>query len=330
MSGSMAQFGMKKEATYGTAVAVDKFFEMTKEDIKGEYTRIQSEGLGATLVDRSDRFGVIRKGASGGMDMEVMTKNFGYWLEHMMGTFVGTADTPVVGANSWVATIGNLTGKGFTAQVGKPQQDGTIKPFTYPGGKITGFEFSNAVDQLLTVRLDMAFKEEVVTGTGPFALQAAQYPAIEVFTWAGGLITVGGTERDVYDCSVKVDNALKLDNYVIRKGAVKPEPKQDGKRKIDWSVRVPFTDMADFNRIAADTAAGAIASLVLQWEAATPITGTTYPMLKLEIPVARFDEGLPEVAGPSELETTLSGVGLYDGTNSALTITYVTSDTPPA
>lgn len=326
MSGSLAQFGMKKETVYGTDAVVNKFFEMTKEDIKGEYTRIQSEGLGATLVDRSDRFGVIKKGAGGGMDMEVMSKNFGYWIEHMMGTLVATADTPVVGANEWVGTVGSLTGKGFTAQVGKPLQDGTIQPFTYPGGKVTGFEFSNAVDQLLVVRLDMAFKEEK-TAT---ALEIASYPAAEVFTWAGGLIKVGGTERDVYDCSVRVDNALKLDNYVIRKGAVKPEPKQDGKRKIEFSIRVPFASMADFNRIAAGTAAGAVASLELVWEAPTAITGSTYPTLKIEIPVARFDEGLPEVAGPSELETTLTGVGLYDGTNSALTLTYITADAPPA
>jgi hypothetical protein len=57
-----------------------------------------------------------------------------------------------------------------------------------------------------------------------------------------------------------------------------------------------------------------------------PGTTTKYPTLEIVIPVARFDEGGPTVDGPSMLEQSFSGVGLYDGTTSPISILYTSQD----
>lgn len=330
MSGSLTQFGIGKETVYGTAVAVNKFYEIISEDFKGNYPRLQAEALSSALVDRSDRYAVGNKGAAGSVTLEPLTKGFGNLLRYMMGDCVtsGPTETSVY---QHTAAQQSLTGDSLTVQVGRAQADGTVKPWTYEGGKVTGFEFSNQVDQTLRSQISFDFEAESNPDTpaGNYVL-ATNVPVTgaEVLTWMGGTITVGGTAIDIAEFSVKVDNSLKTDRYFVNKsaGATKREPIQDGKRVIEWSFRTPYGDNAFWKKVAASTVAGSYAAIVAKWEGPTLLGTTIYPTLQLDIPVAVFNEGGPVVSGPSALEQTLQGRGLYDGTNSALTITYKSAD----
>lgn len=309
MSGSLTQFGIVNEATYGTAVAVTKFFEIMSEDFAGDYTRIQAEALSSAYVDRADRMAVANKGASGTVNLEVLTKGFGNFLQYMLGTKATTGPTET-SAYTHTGTIGNLTGKSLTVQVGRAQADGTVKPWTYEGGKVKSFEFSNQVDQTLRAAIEFDFEQESNPDTpaGAYTLQAVSLPTgAEVLTWAGGTVSIGGTPMDVSEISVKVDNALKTDRYFINKGAgsSKREPVQDGKRAIEFSFKAPYADNTLWKKVSAASVSGAQAVLQAKWEGPTLLGTTIYPKLQIDIPVAVFDKGGPVVAGPSMLEQSI-------------------------
>lgn len=329
MSGSLTQFGIGKETTYGTAVARTKWFEIISEDFKGNYSRIQAEALSSALVDRSDRFAVNPKGAAGTVTLEPLTKGFGDLLAFMMGAVATTGPTET-NVYTHTATMANLTGKNLTVQVGRAQEDSTLKPWTYEGGKVTGFEFSNQVDQTLRAAISFDFELETqpTSPSGVYTLDTPTLPTgAEVFTYAGGTITVGGTAVDVSSVNVKVDNALKNDRYFIRKGQTKKEPVQDGKRSVEWSFTTPYQNNTFWQKVASATVSGSFATLDAKWEGPTLLGTTLYPTIELSIPVAVFNEGGPVVAGPSMLEQTFSGRGLFDGSQSALSVIYKTADT---
>lgn len=328
MSGSLTTFGIGTESVYGTAVAATKFFEITKEDIKGNYNRQQAAALSAAYVDRSDRFAIAKKGASGSVDIEVLSKGFGNWLRFMMGTENTTGPTET-NAYTHVGTIGSLYGDNFTCQVGRATLDGTLKPWTYEGGKVTDFAFSNQVDQTLTCSIGMDFEAESNPDSpaGVYVLAAATLPTgAEVLNWQEGTITIGGVTADISEFNCKVDNALNVDRFYINSAAYKKEPNQDGKRAVTWSVKTPYVDNGFWKKVSSATNAGAYATISAKWTGLTLLGTTIYPSLQIDIPVARFDEGGPAVDGPGMLDQTFTGVGLYDGTNSAMTVTYVSGD----
>lgn len=328
MSGSLTTFGIGSEVTYGTAVNVNKFFEISKEDVKGNYTRQQAAALSASFVDRADRYAVAHKGASGSVDVEVLTKGFGNWLRFMMGT-VNTSGPTETSAYTHVGTIGSLFSDTFTCQVGRATLDGVVKPWTYEGGKVTDFSFSNQVDQTLQCSIGMDFESESNpdSPTGAYALQT-NVPVVgaEVLAWQGGTITIAGATVDISEISVKCDNSLNVDRFYINSAASKKEPTQDGKRAITYSVKTPYADNGFWKKVAAATASGAVGVISAKWTGLTLLGTTVYPSLQIDIPVARFDEGGPNVDGPGMIDQTFTGVGLYDGTNSPLTVTYVSGD----
>lgn len=330
MSGSLAQFGAVDEVTYGTAVAVTKWFEASKEAIAGSYDRVQADALSASLFDRADRFAVAPKGAAGDFTLEVLSKGFGFWLKHMMGAVASTADGDDAAVYHHVGTPANLFGKSFTLQVGRPTTNDTIIPWTYSGGKITKWELSNSVDGTLQMVLSMDFQGEdsPTSPTGAFALQTPSLPTgAEVLTWQKGTLNIGGVEVDVTDVDISCDNGLKVDRYYIRSNTRKKEPVGDSKRAIEWSFSCDF-DNNDLNALvrAAD-AAGAMTSLTAEWQGLVLAGDTLYPGIKVEIPAVRFDEGAPAVDGPSMLTQSFSGVGLDNGTDDPITVTYTSVDT---
>lgn len=329
MSGALTTFGIGSEVTYGTAVNVSKFFEITKEDIKGNYARQQAAALSAAFVDRADRYAVAHKGASGSVDIEVLSKGFGHWFRFLMGT-VSTAGPTETSAYTHTATVSELYGDAFTVQVGRATLAGVVKPWTYEGGKVTDFSFSNQVDQTLQCSIGMDFEAESQpdSPTGAYQLQT-NVPVVgaEVLAWQGGTITIAGSTVDVSEFSVKVDNALNVDRFYINSAASKKEPNQDGKRKITFSVKTPYVDNGFWKKVASATNAGATGVISAQWSGLTLLGSTIYPSFKIDIPVARFDEGSPSVDGPGMIDQTFTGVGLYDGTNSPISLTYVSGDT---
>ncbi|MFF1776952.1 phage tail tube protein [Streptomyces virginiae] len=310
-------FGVADESTYGTAVAPTKFYEFTDEGVEGKYERIDSEAIRAgTRVLRSDRFAPNPKGAEGDVKMEVVSGGFDFWLKHMMGGL--SSGAPSGGFITHTATVGDLNGKSFTAQVGRVDNTGTKVPFTYEGGKVKEWELSNAVDELLKLSVGLDFaKESIGAGSGAYALATPTYIAnTKLFSFGGGTVTVGGSAFEISDFSLKASNGLKDDRYFIRSSGKKSEPLESDLRKYEWSLKGEFSGTAQINRVASAIASGAVADITVLWD------GPDGSQFKVQMPLSRFDEGPVNVGGLEVVEHDLSGLALTDGAASAVTITY--------
>ncbi len=325
MSGFLGQLGVKAETTYGTGVTVDRFFEFDSESLAVEVGRVESSAIRAgSRAMRSDRRVPYMMGAAGSFELPVLSKGFGFWLAQCLGTVTtgGPAETVVY---THTGTVGSLTGKMFTAQVGVPQAGGgTITPKTATGGKVKSFELSCAHGEPLKFSADCDF-QNLEHST---ALATASYPAsTELLTFIGGSVTVGGTSVDVRSFNVKVDNGLAIDRRFIRASALKKEPVEAGHRKIDVELGLDFDSTTHQDRVLAATAAGAQAQVVLTCQGLTTIGSTLKPTVTITIPVVMFDGDTPTVGGPDLVSESIKGMGLSDGTNSPITIAYRSLDT---
>lgn len=320
------QFGFKDEVTYGTAVVVDRFMEYNSENIKADYARVEYAGLRASQrVQRSDRFVPVEKGASGPVKFNPLTVGFGFWLKHMLGTVAtgATADsvTPHTG------TIGSLLGDAFTAQVNRYDAvSAANRAFTFEGGKIPSWELMCDVDGLLECTLNMDFEHQ----TTATALASASYPSGgELLSWAGGAVTVGGTATPVSTFKVACDNGLKTDRHKLRANTQKQQPLENKHRMITWEYTADFDSLTDYNRFVSATAAGAVAQIIGTWTGPTLVGVSAYASLVATVDAARFDSADVAVSGEGIIEAKFSGRGLYDGTDSPVTLVYTTADATP-
>lgn len=320
-----AQIGVAKESTWGTPVTVTKFLEFNSEGVEEDWARTEGTGLRAgTFVQREDRFTPWWKGAEGPIEFDVMTKGAAFWLEHMLGA-VATAG-PTDSTYTHTGTVGDLAGKGFTYQVYRPYYRTGGQAFTYAGGKVNKWELSNSVEGNLVAKLDCMFAT-VSTAT---AKATASYPSgMEPLSWAGGVVTIGGTAVDIAEISVSGDNKLEPDWYIRGNTAAK-EPFSKGLREVAWSIKCDWESLTQYNRVASLTAAGALATIVGTWTGPTLLGATTYPNLVVTIHSARFDQIKNTVDGPDPLAQELSGVGLGPAAGTTpVTVAIKTADTTP-
>lgn len=324
MSALDAQVGVGVEVTPGTAVTPTRFAEFSSESIESTYARIESKGLRPGRQYRSDsRFTPYFESAAGDLELEVVSKGMGLFFKHMLGAAAAPVG-PTDGTYSHVFTPGDLAGDSLTVQVGRPEYDGSsVLPFTYAGGKIATWELSNSNDSNLMLTLGMDFTSET-TGT---ALATASYPTgVETLSWVGGSVSIGGVAFDLTsEVSVSGDNALDTDRRRLRNNTGKLEQIGNGYRSGEFSFTAEFDSLAQRNRVAAATAAGTMAEIVLTWQGKTYAAGTTYPSLTVTIN-ARFDSFAANVSGPEALMQEVGGV--YLGTD-AIEIAYVTVDSTP-
>lgn len=318
------QCGFADESTYGTSVTPTRFFEYESEGIEESEGRTEGNPLrvGSGFL-RNDRFTPYFGGAAGSLQLAVMTKGFGYFLKHMMGS-VATAGPTETTVYTHTGTEGALFGKSFTMQLNRPfNPSGTNQPFLYKGGKITEWTLSNSVDGDLLLDLALDFMQ-VDTAT---ALATASYPSsMENFTWAGGVVSIGGSSYDITEFSLTVNNGLNVDRRQIRGNTDKKEPTAT-RREGSFSIKADFDSMTQRTRAHATTRSGALAQIVATWTGPTILGTTVYPTFQVTIPAARFDEWKGAVGGAEAIEQELSGVVRYDGSASPLTITYKSADT---
>lgn len=333
MSGVLAQVGFSKETTWGTPVTpVTRFHELVSETITETYARIESASLrDGQRVQRADRFAPNFKGAAGTIELEVMSKGFGFFLEHMVGGSVTSTAGAAGNTSAFThnAKIGSLAGKGITCQVGRPYANGAgVQAYTYAGGKFTGWELANAVDGFLMFRGDLDFASVAVAT----ALATEVYPtSMEILSYIGGLITVGGAQIDVSDISIRATQNVKADRYFIRQNTQKKEQAEAGMREYVITGTMEYENQTMYNRVASLTAAGAMGDLIAKWEGSLVAGASTAKnTLQATVNTARFDVFQPTVGGPDLLSGGFEARILDDGDAlTALSLDYISADTTP-
>ena len=320
-AGLAAQLGAVAEDTWGTYKAPTSFIEFTEESLALAIERIESPGLRASnRVLRTDRWAAGQKRVEGTVSFEAPSKGLGLWIKTALGASSITTPSGATDARLHRHTLGDPFGLGLTVQVGRPDTGGTVRPFTYTGGKIDSITLSNSVDEFLVVECEMVAEDEVTSES----LASASYPTgVQLFNWTQGVISLAGSPAGVVtDFSVTVANNHKSDRYFLGAQTMS-EPIIAGMTEITGTMTVEFDSLTNYNRFVN----GTIAAVGARWTAATAIESTTFPYVEISLPDVRFDGATPAVAGPDVLSYELSFKALYDGTDEPITVDVMTEDT---
>jgi hypothetical protein len=305
------QFGAIDEVTFGTALTVTRFFEYNGDTVPFKPIAGRTEGNPLRLgsrVRRSARVVPFMDHVEGTLPLDVMTKDFSFWLKHMLPSVV----TAGAGPYTHTATEGTSSatiGKSFTAQVNMPfHPTGTNQSLTISGGKVPKWKLSAAVDEMVTCELDI-WAASMTTGT---ALATASYTAAAAnFAWVHGVVTLGGSAVDLISFDLEVDQGYDLERKQIRGNAAPKEP-TPGPLEITWSAEADFESLTQFNRVHATSVASLSAAIV-----ATFTNGTD--LVTITLPAARFDE-LSFGGDRGGLTQSLGGVAEYDGSTTPITV----------
>ena len=309
-SGLAAQIGIGVESTVGTAATPTRFYEFNDESIAQTIERIESEGLRTgNRVLRSDRYASGQKAIEGSFSMDMTADNTAILFKHALGA-VATAGTYV-----HTCTMSDPFGLGLTIQVGRPGNDGTVRAFTYAGTKINTLDLSVSVGELLSAEFGIIGTTAESIGS----VTAASYgSSLELLHFAGAAITVAGTAYPCKEFSLSVNNGLTGDRFVLG-SQVAQQPIASSMAEVTGSLVAEFVDATAYNRVVNATHAAVVATF----------TDSTSQSITVTVPVARFDGDTPSVGGPDILDQTLNFKGLFNGTDSPVTIAVANGDSAP-
>ena len=329
-----AQFGVAAEATYGTPVAVSRFYEIASGDgFEYRPNRVQGGGLRVgRLGPRRDRRVTPNLDAGGSINLEVLSVGFGLLFNLAMG---GTpTNTVVSGATRQVVhTLGGPL-KPFTGQLGVPrlQADGStvVDPLTAPGCVIPSFGLAMDTSDILKLKVDIDARE-ILTGT---ALATATYPAGgSLFSFAGAALYSGtytaptatalasGSAQLANVASLSVDVARNADVGRFLFGAAGkksiPVPAQ---AEVTGSMTVAYDSTAFRDAHLADSDMSLVANFT-----AGPLS-SGLETVQVVVPCIRLEGELPKPSGETP-KMTCNFTALEDGTNPLLMIVQRTADT---
>jgi hypothetical protein len=310
-SGISGQFGLKEETTWGTAVTVDRFYELLSESIGYEIDRMESEAIRSDQrVIRSDDWGAGTKRVSGPFKIELSTKNIALLMKHALGT----VNTTGAGPYTHTCTPGSLTGKGLTIQAGRPSSDGTVNPFTWNGCKIVSWELSFELGKHVTLTINVVGKDQT-TGT---ALATASYTASNnLLSFTHGAITVAGSAIKVKSGTIKGENALNTDRVFLGDTTIS-EPIENGRREYSFELNCEFESLTALGRVVSGTEAALSLAFTRSTDSVT-VAGNV-----------RFDDGMPALEGMDMLEQPLSGKFVATAADStAISVTVISGESSP-
>lgn len=322
-SGLGAQIGLKKETTYGTRVAADKFFEFASEGGVRNQHYLESRMLrSGRFFQSAPRRVLTTRDAGVTIAGEVPNKNFGAIVDLLHGNTV----TPVQsGATTAYTQTHNLTGdpvKSATVQVGKPSTNTTINPFEYPGSMLNAFTLSCAVDGWLEFTAGFDSQDEDTGQT----LATASYPTgLDGFNFQQCVVTVNSVVQNLTTGSLVRSMGLDLslpratERYGLRSSALKAKPILNDYTPGSGSIGYEFSDMVQYGLFTAGTKV----PIVFAFTGATN-AGTAVPFsLTITIASAQFTGTTPQVSGPDILGFEAPFSILDDGTNPPVVISIV-------
>ena len=258
---------------------------------------------------RSDRFVSGQKAIEGSFSMDMTAGNTAILFKHALGA-VATA-----GSYVHTCTMADPYGLGLTLEVGRPGNDGTVRAFTYAGCKINTLDLSVSVGELLSAEFGVIGTTAETIGS----VTAASYgTGLELLHFAGAAITVAGTAYPCKDFSLSVNNGLTGDRYVLG-SQIAQQPIASSLAEVTGSLTAEFVDATAYNRVVNATTAAIVATF----------TDSASKSITVTVPVARFDGDTPTVGGPDILDQTLNFKGLFNGTDSPVTIAVANGDSAP-
>jgi hypothetical protein len=327
-SGLAGQLGLKAETTYGTYVAPDRFLVgYLRGAPKFAPTRVQGGGLYAgEAAVRGERYVETTRQGTCTFTFEVSKKQAGIILAHLLGS----STTPVV-QGATIAYLQTHTlaadqlGKSMTFQVGIPDTSGTVRPYSFLGGKIQKATFACGVDEILTCDVDVDFRDLTEAQT----IVAASYPTGAIpFHFKEMAVKLGTYNSEVSVTGVRkvtltIDRPLKDDRFYAGAAGLKAEPITNGPVAISGSLDIDYVDKTLFvDRFVANTAT----SMVLEWVG--PIIASSFNnTIRFKLPQTFFTGDSPDLDGADVVSLSIPFEAKYDGTNAAVIAEYMSTET---
>lgn len=333
-SGLSAQLGYKAESVYGTAVVVDQFNDFTSESLQIEQTWTEPQGLAAgRLVPLAARQVQTTRTVSGSVEMDFSTRSMSRLVRQMLGSPVATHTLVSGSAYEAAHQLGQMTGLSMTMQAGRPQTDGTVKPFTAVGCKFTDWEIASEKGGLVSLNLGVDAKDLLTSQ----ALATASYVTPnEIFNHTQLVVKLGGTASTasskvsitggvalttlVDKVSVKGTNPLATER--MGTGATKSEQIQNDMFDGEITLEGEFADQAVLYDV---WRAGTVVPVQLTWTGSV-ITGGNFT-LDIIASACKIVTDEVGVDGPDIIGQSATFKVLADGTNNPLQIRLVTTDT---
>lgn len=175
-SGIAAQIGFGVEATSGAEVVPTAFLPLVEESLSLDIGRMESEGIipgQRALRDWQSVPGMHKVG--GDTKFELTNRGLGVLWQACIGSVATTGTGPY----THVFTPGDLPS--VTAQVGRPDVTGTVRPFAYRGLRVSKWELAAKLGEIATFGVTWAGRAESlprivtdgVTTTGSKAITSA-------------------------------------------------------------------------------------------------------------------------------------------------------------
>lgn len=326
-SGLAGQLSIKAETTFGTYIAPDRHVVGW---LKGNPTlkpnRVQGGGLYAgEVAERADRYVETHREAQGTMEIEISWKQAGLIFNQLLG---GTPTVVQQGATAaYLQTHtaqADVLGKSLTIMVGVPQADGTVKPYTFLGSKITKATFTCGVGELLTCSVEVDARDL----TEAQALVAASYPtgatpfsfkdlAVKTGTFSSEVSVTG-----VNKVTIEVERPVDSERQYAGAGGLKADQTTNGPVKVTGTIETDYVDKTKFVDL---FIANTQTSLVLEWVG--PIIASSFPYtVRFKLPHTFFTGDTPVVDGPNVVQV---GVPFESklGANGFCVVEYMSTDT---
>lgn len=324
------------ETTWGTPVTPAKAIEFDTESLNWEPGWIEPTGLRVgTKFKRASRLVRSTENVSGGLALQFATRNMGTLVKAMTGSTV-VAPTLVLGsAYKQVHNPGDFITKSLTIQVGRPEPTTpyTVRPHTYEGCKVTGWEWSVADGETAQLSLDIDGQTEL-TAT---ALVSPTYVSSEVFNFSQ--VTVfkfGGTVSGVTELSVaggvtvatiikkisfKGETPMAADRRGIGNAGQKAEQLENDTPTISFSLEAEFSKAELYDVMKANTTT----AIELKLEGSI-ISGSDKNTVHIIASAAKFKTAAPNVDGPDIVQMTVEGECYSDEVNAPFMFKLISGD----
>jgi hypothetical protein len=339
-TGLDAQFGYKLETTYGTPVTVDKFQEFNGEGpIAWVPTFLEPSGLrSGTKHKRATRVVQSRQEVSGSVELEFATRNMGTLVKLMLGSSVSSPTLISGTAYKQVHTPGDLAGKSATFQIGRPEAASpyTVRPHTYAGVKVVGWEFSVSDGEFAMLNLDVNGRSEATatalatasytTGASVFNFsQASNFKLGGTPTTAAGETTIASgvaVPGVVTGITVAGNNAMATERFGLGNSGLKNEPLENAIPTITGTMSAEYDRTTFYDVFKANTTTAIQLDLVGSQIAATG----SFDTLSFIIPAAKFKNVTPTVSGPDIVQADVEWEAYSNEVDPVIQIKLISAD----
>lgn len=336
-SGLDAQLGFASESVaWGTPATVDHFVEFLTESLQREFNFIEPAGLRPGIkFKRGSRLTRSRQSVSGGVELEHTNKTMGLLWKMALGSTI-TAPTLVLGsAYKQVHTPGDYMAKSLTMQVGRPEPSGAVRPHTFSGCKITGWEFtiSDGENAKLSLEIDGQAESTVIAlATSAYASAAEVFDFMDVSVFklggtastASGEVSIAGgvsVASVVKGITIKGTTPLANERFGLGNAGLKREQLENEVPTIEVTLDAEYSK-AEFYDVFAN---GTATALELKMEGST-ISGTDKNTLSFIIPSMVLKNAAPAVGGADIVQAQVGAEVYSDGTNAPIQVKLISPD----